>query len=195
MTDLRASEVRESASACLKCGSGELRRVEVVYREGRAVAEFRGMAMGTSEVLPVRVRGVRMTALARELAPPRRPPSMVLPAVALSVIGLFAAVLFLTLFEEGSGGSWPGLVLLVVLAIPFGMLLRSRSKLANTVTPRDVDRANWLWRRCWFCRRCGSVSLVAPGHAIPLPHCRLASSLVAVARRMQWRRPAPGSGR
>ena len=61
-----------------------------------------------------------------------------------------------------------------------------------TVGARDVSRARWLWQHCWYCHRCGLVSLLTPA-VVPqlLPARRLSSELLGLAGRLQWRPTAP----
>ncbi|MCU7730960.1 hypothetical protein ODJ79_45215 [Actinoplanes sp. KI2] len=82
-------------------------------------------------------------------------------------------------------GSVVGLGLIVGLL----SVLRRRA----TTSARDVSRARWLWRHCWYCQRCGLVSLLTPAVApqLLLAH-RLSSELLVLAGRLPWRPTAHG---
>jgi hypothetical protein len=180
---------------CLRCGpAGELRRVAVVYRDGRDVVRVRGQAFGMdgAGVVPVRARAVRVSELARVLSPPRRPPSVVVPAALLGAAVLFLMVVAgMALTTEGGSAVWPAAVPLLVIGAACACLVWARRH-GSRVSGRDVGRARWLWARCWYCRRCGLVSLVAPSVVSQLlPAAGLAGSLFEVAGRLRWR---PTSG-
>jgi hypothetical protein len=46
-----------------------------------------------------------------------------------------------------------------------------------------VQKAVWLLRHCWYCRRCGTVSLILPTLAATLHVTNLAANLVRLAAR------------
>ncbi|RSM40302.1 hypothetical protein DMB66_57300 [Actinoplanes sp. ATCC 53533] len=49
-----------------------------------------------------------------------------------------------------------------------------------------VSRALYLWRRCWYCRRCDAVSVVTTAGSHLLASRGLAASLISLAARMRW---------
>jgi hypothetical protein len=187
----------ESAVLCLRCGpGGRVTRVATIFRGERDVVRVRGMAVGAQVggVLPVTARAVRVSALARALAPPRRPRSAVVPAVLLGAVGLFGVVVAeVSLAAEGDSGAGPVAVMLAVAAVVCGALVWSRRH-NHGVARRDVDRARWLWERCWYCRRCGSVSLLAPTVSRELPADGLAAAVLDMARQLRWWPTSTGGG-
>lgn len=184
---------------CLRCGpAGELSRVAAVYREGREVVQIHGQAFGLdgSSVVPVRARATRVSGVAQMLAPPRRPLSAAVPAVLLGASILFLMVVAATaLSTDGGSAAWPAAVLPLVIGALSGGSIWARRRSAST-TARNVGRARWLWDRCWYCRRCGSVSLLVPAVVSRLlPAHGLAASLLDVAGRLQWRPTSSAVGR
>lgn len=181
---------------CLSCGpGGELSRVAAVYRDGRDVVQIRGRAFGPdgSSVVPMRARATRISRLARVLAPPRRP-SVAVPIVLLGASVFFLMVVSATaLSADGGSAALPAAVLPLAVGAASGSIVWARRR-GPSVTGRGVGRARWLWERCWYCRRCGFVSLVVPGVVAQLlPADGLAASLCEVAGRIRWRPTSGGS--
>lgn len=178
-----------NAPACLHCGDpGPMEPVPAVYRAGRHVLDVRGYAWGPAvSPFTLRARGVRMSPLAASLAPPT---VLGLRVVTTSVIGL-VLVTGLVVADAVSSRrlgspaesciSTAGPLLMLVVA---AVWLRRRKAGAGG---RRTQRALWLWRRCWYCRRCGHVSLMSPATSTALPPTRLADSLRELADGLQWR--------
>jgi hypothetical protein len=51
-----------------------------------------------------------------------------------------------------------------------------------------VDRARYLWRRCWYCRRCGVVSVFTAVGSRVLAAGSLAAGLMDLAGQLNWRK-------
>jgi hypothetical protein len=177
-------------ASCLGCGSvGALRRVAVICRDEREIVRVSGLAVGyaSGAVSPVSARAVRVSARARMLAAPQRPKSVAIPVVVLvgvSTCGVVVADSVLS--TEGNWGAVIVLALLAALAAGCGSVLRARRG-RYAVTRRDVGRARWLWERCWYCGRCGMVSVVDPVVSRLLPARGLAATLLRLASELAWR--------
>ena len=179
---------RRTAAQCLTCGpQGRLTRVPVVVREAGEVMRIRGQAYGPGGLVPVRARALRVSGLGRMLAAPRRSPATAMPAVVVAGVCLF---LLAGVASTAPGGGFviAGFAVLLGLVIGLVSLLRRR----ETTCAREVGRARWLWNRCWYCDRCGLVSLLAPA-VVPrlIPARSLSTELRLLAGRLQWRATAP----
>jgi hypothetical protein len=181
---------------CLGCGSA-VRRVAVICRDEREIVRVDGLAVGYASgvVEPVSARAVRVSARARMLAAPRGPRSAVVPVAVLAGVGMCAVVAVdSVLSTEQNWGAGLFLLLLAVVGAWCVAVLRARRG-SGAVTRRDVGRARWLWQRCWYCSRCGMVSVIAPGVARLLPARGLASALFSVASELSWRPAAARDAR
>ncbi|MCU7730714.1 hypothetical protein ODJ79_43955 [Actinoplanes sp. KI2] len=178
----QANAAPERALRCLGCPSTDaLIRVEALTRQQRTVAEVRGRAPGPfGYPVPVRARIVHHTALAAALAPPRRPRSATAPAIVLGVAGPAAALNLAVAVQSGGAQGIAGVIIMGLLAAGSGWLLRARRAAAARTGPQ-VRTARWLWRHCWYCRRCGAVSLLAPALRAALPAPNLAATLLTLA--------------
>lgn len=118
-------------------------RVPVIYRDGRVEVSVRGQAFGTATgVVPIRARAVRVTPLARMLAPPRRPRSAAVPAISLGVVGFFfLVVLNIGVASEGGFGVWPAAMALLVLGALCGAMVWSRRRSTRATAGMSVGRA------------------------------------------------------
>lgn len=175
---------------CLGCGAVDAaRRVAVICRDEREVVRVDGLAVGYSSgvVEPVSARAVRVSARARMLAAPRGPKSVAAPVVVLVGVGMCAVVAAdSVLSTEENWGAGLFLVLLGVAAAWCVAVLRARRG-SGAVTQRDVDKARWLWQRCWYCGRCGMVSVIDPAVSRLLPARGLATALFQLASELSWR--------
>lgn len=183
---VRPQEV--APAMCLRCRhADQVVSVPAVVREGRHVARVRGYLHGPPGYLVhVRVRGVQVSQLASMMAPPRVARSWI-SAAPLALVALFVLVIVEVNLERSSGSvasSWTSLVFLILAAVG---VVRLRGRGGGGA---DVRRALWLWRRCWYCRRCGVVSHISPALSTVLPVEGLAISLVELAGRLDWRTKA-----
>jgi hypothetical protein len=130
------------------------------------------------------------------LAPPRRPRSVAVPAIGLGVVGFFFLVLLnIGVTSKDGFGVWPAAMPLLVEGALCGAMVWSRRR-STRATGRDVGRARCLWDRCWYCSRCGYVSLMVPAVVSHLlPAAGLATSLFDAAGRLQWRPASDGVDR
>jgi hypothetical protein len=176
--------------SCLGCGPvGAVRRVAVVCRDEREIVRVSGEAVGYASgvVSPVSARAVRVSARALVLAAPQRPKSVGVPFVVLVGVGMcWVVVANSVLSAVGNWGAGMVLVGLTVVAVWCGLVLRVRRG-SGAVTRRDVGRARWLWERCWYCGRCGMVSVIDPAVSRLLPARGLAMTLVGLASELSWR--------
>jgi hypothetical protein len=181
---------------CMGCGAvNGVKRVAVICRDEREIVRVDGLAVGyaSGAVLPVSARTVRVSGRARMLAAPRRPKSVAVPVVLLVGVGVCAVVAVdSVLSTEGNWGAGLFLVLLGVAAAWCVAVLRAR-RVSSAVTQRDVGRARWLWQRCWYCGRCGMVSVIDPAVSRLLPARGLAAALFRLASELSWR-PAAERG-
>jgi hypothetical protein len=182
---------RTRERGCLRCGRVDrLVSVPAAVRDGRSTGEVRGSVTGRYGYdVPVRGRVVHVSALSRALAAPRRPRTVTAPAVALGISALLALWnLQLAVLEPDGGSAWFGLVFFAVVAVVNGWALRARQRHLQ-VTGSVVDDAIGLWRRSWYCHRCGVVSVYGPGAPTVVAAGGLASALI---RLVQERRQQAG---
>ena len=179
------SAALDGALRCLGCAATDrLVRVEVVVREQRTVTVVRGRVPGPfGSPVPLRARIVHAGPSAAALARPPMPRSTTGPAIVLGVAGLAAALNLMAAVESGGAQAITGVIIMGSLAAGAARVLHSRRATAATAWPR-ARKATWLWRRCWFCHRCGTVSLLAPVLTAALPTSHLAADLVALAAQM-----------
>jgi hypothetical protein len=175
---------------CLGCESvAAVRRVAVICRDERETVRVDGLAVGygSGAVSPVSVRAVRVTARARMLAAPRGPKSVAVPVVVLAGVGVCAVVAADSVLRtDGNWGAGLFLLLLAAVAVWCVAVLRARRS-SGAATRRDVGRARWLWQRCWYCGRCGMVSVIDPAVSRLLPARGLAAALLRLASELSWR--------
>jgi hypothetical protein len=114
--------------------------------------------------------------------------SLALP-VAVLVVGalLDLGAVQVAVSEHGQFGTAVAAGLLTLVVAAYAALLgwwRRRSSRRAEV----VDRALYLLRRSWFCRRCGVVSVLAAGGSHVLAARGLAAELVVLAGQLRWRK-------
>ncbi|GII22553.1 hypothetical protein Pme01_21500 [Planosporangium mesophilum] len=124
------------------------------------------------------------TRLAAMLAPPARLQTVTAPAVCLGVAVFLEFVMLSNLdparSDFGAVAGFASLLGLVIAALTCVILVRKRKLSASGPI---AERARALWRRCWYCRRCGVVTLAMTGGSNQtLPAHGLARTLVAIAR-------------
>lgn len=184
-----AADPRGRPVQCLHCGPpGRLTRVPVLVRDARDAVRVRGEIYGPGGLLPLDAQAVRTTAIGRTLAAPRRPASTTAPIMAAGMACLFAlACLDSTSLPSGILTTAGSMIILGLVA----SLIRTHRRRRATAT-RDADRAQWLWQRCWYCHRCGHVSLLAPTVATQLiPVNRLVPALLELSRQLTWQPKTP----
>jgi hypothetical protein len=138
--------------ACPKCGASEVRKLSLIYDEGRSTirtqsqtvgAGFSGGGMGFGSA-STSTTGQQQTALSKQAAPPARKMWLLWGAVA--VVSGFMAL---------GGLRHPGfgtLVLIAIVAWAARSAMRGREYNA-TVHPGLLER----WQRSWMCNRCGDM--------------------------------------
>jgi hypothetical protein len=178
--------------SCLKCGSTDrLSSASAVVREGRSTAVVRGQIMGSPGVdLPFRASASKVSGLAEAVAAPRRPMSPAVPVAGLVVAGAVELAVVESAVSEG--GRYGTGALAVVLGVVVGLLAalvpwwrREAARRGQT-----VERAWYLWRRSWYCRRCGVVSVIWDGGFRVLAARNLAADLVVLAGQLLWKKRA-----
>jgi hypothetical protein len=160
--------------------------VPVAVRAGHSTGVVRGSVTGRFGYdVPVSGRVVQVSALARALAAPRRPRAATGPAIVFGGSVLLALWnLQLVVLDPGGGTAWFGLVFFAAVAAGSGWVLRARQRRLQMMGPL-VDDAIGLWRRSWYCRRCGVVSVYGPGAPTTVAASGLASALISVAQQQR----------
>lgn len=103
--------------------------------------------------VPASGRVVKVSALARALAAPRRPRAATGPANVFSGSALLALWnLQLAVLKLAGGAAWFGPLPFVAVAADSGWVLRTRQRRLRVLGPL-VDDAIGLWRRSWYCHR------------------------------------------
>ncbi|GIF26834.1 hypothetical protein BJ973_000074 [Actinoplanes tereljensis] len=180
-----------TSPSCLRCARPDrLSRVEAVVRQQRTTTVVHGQVTGPyGYAVPVRAHAVHTSRLASALAPPRgpRPPASLALLAIVTTLGA-ARSLDTVVASAGAHGK-TGAMVMVALAAAGWLLVRARS--ADLSRSRTVaDRALWLWKRCWYCHRCGGVSLFTPNGSATLAADALALTLLDLASHLVW---PPGS--
>lgn len=174
--------------SCLSCGRPDrLSRVDAVFREQRTTTVVQGEVTGQyGFAVPVRAHAVHTGLLASALGPPRYSRQAAGLAVLAGLATLGAAGSLDTVVAYGGARGATGAVVTGLLAVAGWLLVRARS--------RDVSRSRiltgralWLWKRCWYCHRCGVVSLFTPNGSTTLPADALAPALLDLASDLVWR--------
>ena len=185
---------------CLQCRRlDRLESVPAAVRSGHSTGVVRGTVTGRFGYdVPVSGRVVQVSALARALAAPRRPRAATGPAIVFGGSALLALWnLLMAVSDPADGTAWFGLAFFLAVAASSGRVLRARQRRLQVMGPL-VDEAVRLWRRSWYCRRCGVVSVYGPGAPTTVAASGLASALISVAqqRRQQKEQPArpPSAG-
>jgi hypothetical protein len=198
MRDGNASGQR--GQECLRCRRlDRLESVPAAVRSGHSAAVVRGSVTGRFGYdVPVSGRVVQVSALAHALAAPRRPRSATRLAVVFGGSALLASWnLLLAVSDPADGTAWFGLVFFLAVAVGSGWVLLARQRRLQVMGPL-VDEAVGLWRRSWYCHRCGVVSVFGPGAPTTVAASGLAAALISVAqrRRQQNEQPArpPSAG-
>jgi hypothetical protein len=184
-----------TSPSCLRCARPDrLSRVEAVVRQQRTTTIVHGEVTGQyGYAVPVRARAVHTSQLAAALVPPRRPSPAVSLAVLAALATFGAAGSLATVVASGGTRGITGAAVMGLLAAVGWLLVRARS--ADLSRSRSVaGRALWLWRRCWYCHRCGVVSLFTPNGSATLAADALAPALLDLASRLVWHpKPVPAS--
>jgi crotonobetainyl-CoA:carnitine CoA-transferase CaiB-like acyl-CoA transferase len=174
---------------CLRCdGRDQLARVEAVVREGRYTGFVQGWVAGRDGYdVPIQARMVQTTGLARSLAPPGRP----LAATGWAVVSAVAVVLMLgaasmVFNAPANGGAWVCTAMIAVVSVASVVVWFARLRAGQRMGSL-VEGARWLWRRSWYCHRCGLVSVLTPNGSTVVDSRDLASSLIELSGRTQWR--------
>ena len=193
MSDEQLPRQRPRESVCLRCRRlDQLVSVPAAVRAGHSAGVVRGSVTGRFGYdVPVSGRVVQVSALARALAAPRRPRGATGPAIVFGVSVLLALWnLLLAVSDPAGGTAWFGLVFFLGVAAGSGWVLRTRQRRLQVMGPL-VDEAVGLWRRSWYCRRCGVVSVYGPGAPTTVAAGGLASALISVAQRRRQQNEQP----
>lgn len=189
MTGQPMSKQRLREPVCLRCqSSDQLASVAAVVRDGRSTSVVHARVLDRSGyAVPIRARVARTSDLAQELATPQLPRPATSWAVALGVSGLLAAWNLQGALNGGGSTAWFGAVAFAVTAGACGALLRVRGHQTRVARPM-AEGAVWLWRRSWYCHRCGVVSVLTPNGSAVVGAGRLGASLVDLSRETRWGR-------
>ena len=190
MSDKQLPRQRSNDLVCLRCRRpDQLVSVPAAVRAGHSTGVVRGSVTGRFGYdVPVSGRVVQVSALARALAAPRRPRSATGPTIVFGGSALLALWNFqLAVLDPSGGTAWFGLVFFLAAAVGSGWVLRSRQRRLQVMGPLVNDAVS-LWRRSWYCRRCGMVSVYGPGAPTTVAASGLASALVSVAQQQRQQR-------
>jgi hypothetical protein len=130
--------------------------------------------------MPVRARLVQTSTLAAALAPPRQQRLSRVPVVVAAIIAMCGALNVVNAAAAGELGALAGAAAICVVATG-GLLSITRRRRAGNESERVIALALWLWRHCWYCGRCGLVSLLTPAAFRILPAANLAAAVLALA--------------
>jgi hypothetical protein len=193
MSDEQLPRQRSHESVCLRCRRlDQLVSVPAAVRAGHSTGVVRGSVTGRFGYdVPVSGRVVQVSALARALAAPRRPRAATGPAIVFGGSALLTLWnLLLAVSDPAGGTAWFGLVFFLAVAAGSGWVLRTRQRRLQVMGPL-VDEAVGLWRRSWYCRRCGVVSVYGPGAPTTVAASGIASALISVAQRRRQQKEQP----
>lgn len=192
-----ASEAANTAASaegrrCLRCGDGDrIVAVSAVVREGHSTTQIRGRLVGSPGLnLPFRAGAVQMSGVAQALAPPRRPMSPVVPVCAAVVAGLVELVVIQSAVAEGGRFGTGALAAVLGVGVAVFAVVAWWWRREALRRGLEVERARYLWRRSWYCSRCGVVSVFWAGACRVLGARRLAADLLMLAGELQWERRA-----
>lgn len=190
MSARQVSRQRSHDSRCLRCRRlDQSVSVPAAVRAGRSTGVVRGSVTGRFGYdVPVSGRVVRVSALARALAAPRRPRAVTGQAIAFGLSSLLALWNYLRAgLDPADGTAWFGVLFFTAVAVGSGWVLRARHRHLQVMAPL-VDDAIGLWRQSWYCHRCGVVTVHGSGTPRAVPVNGFASALIAVAqqRRQQY---------
>ena len=103
---------------------------------------------------------------------------------------MLVGVVAVALAAGATASSSPGVALLGVLLIAGlvigGIGLSGRRSPVRVANQKRFRRALWLWNRCWYCRRCGAVSLFTRNGSRRLDPGNLAGTLTELAESLRW---------
>ena len=183
MSDGQVPLQRSRHQGCLQCRRiDQSVSVPAAVRDGRSTAVVRGSVTSKfGYAVPVKGRVTNVSALARALAVPRRPRGVTAPAIVFGGSGLLALWnLQLAVLDPGDDAAWFGVLFFAAMALGSRWVLRARHRHLQMMGPL-VDDAIGLWRRSWYCRRCGVVSVYGPGRPVIVGVRGFASTLLAMA--------------
>ena len=138
--------------ACPKCGASEVRKLSLIYDEGRSTIQTQsqsvgvgfgggGMGVGTASTSTV---GHQQSALSKQAAPPAKR-MWPLWAAGAVIVGLMA-------FGSLRHPDLSSLLMIAFVAWAVRSALKGRDFNAN-VYPGLLER----WKRSWMCNRCGDM--------------------------------------
>jgi hypothetical protein len=172
---------RPAVPRCTSCERvDQLAHVPAIYRAERTTTVVRGrVTTDYGHGGRVRGRATTVSALGAALAPPRLPKSIVVPVVLLGGAGFFEMVTVYAAVGGDPDAPGIGVFLLVPLAI-LAVVVWLRHRRLRDQGPAAA-RAQGLWHRCWYCRRCGLVTLPVGSGRVSLAGRGLAGSLVRLS--------------
>jgi hypothetical protein len=172
---------RPRVPACSSCERvDQLAWVPAVYRAERSTTVVRGQVYSDyGHGGRVRGRATTVSVLGAALAPPRAPKSLAAPAV--SLVGAVFFEMVTVLAAAGGDPSAPGIAafLLVPIAILAAVVWARHRRLR--VQGPIAATAIHLWRTCWYCRRCGMITLPTSRGMLTLNARGLGSSVWSLA--------------
>lgn len=167
-------EVNVAGPSCGSCGNGEVRKLSAITSAGSwtgvSDTEGVGVAFGLDGGAAIGVGSASTThagatALARLLAPPRRPQAGSPIAVAAAVVvGMLTGVFYVAggmMWKACGSGLLTMLVVLVPLAFWRSVVSWKRQTHADAVWREQTAR----WQQLWYCAKCHSVSNPDTGKA------------------------------
>ncbi|MEV8509727.1 hypothetical protein AB0368_33555 [Actinoplanes sp. NPDC051475] len=193
MSDKQLPRQRAHDAVCLRCRRlDQVVSVPAAVRAGHSTGVVHGSVTGRFGYdVPVTGRVSQVSALARALAAPRRPRAATGPAIVFGGSALLAMWnLLLAVSDPADGTAWFGLMFFLAVAAGSGWVLRAWQRRLRVMGPL-VDEAVGLWRRSWYCRRCGVVSIYGPGAPTTVAASGLASALISVAQQRRQRKEQP----
>lgn len=124
--------------ACPKCGSENIQRCSVIYRQGTVSHSY----TSTSGDYSVDTSGVESTELAQSVAPPEKKESHWLATI---VVGIFTASAF-------AEGHW--IIGIILALIVMGLFQSNQEASEYNDKQWPIDYKNW--ENTYFCHRCGN---------------------------------------
>jgi hypothetical protein len=171
--------------ACAGCGSGDIKKLAAIVSggtwSGRSETDAGGVAFGTDGSTAIGVGGASTshaggTALARTLAPPRRPGPAGTGRVLLAAGALGAVFSLLTWGITSQGDrqtrqTWAPILVVAIVAtlgaVALAIAAFAKDKVRLRAATEDWEELVSRWQQLWYCDKCHSVSDLVKGKAVP----------------------------